>query len=230
MSSSDPLTQSDSPLSTTASVASLLTFIYAIAASVVGYIYLFRSSTPESIERFYEAFAACALETDLVRRDIVLAERSVDGISSSAGLGMRKREDGRIAVESAEGLGEKASLSSLTASVSSGSARLAGRRNADLDEGFYGAADGSSGYLHPTPSVSARARPPPVAGGADPGALPGLTAVGDGSSPTYLLDPDSLSRLYSHVRAVEIELQNQAARVIRSRPTETSDGVIGNLW
>ena len=171
---SDPLTQQDSPLSIVASIAGILTFIYALAASIIGYGYLFRSSSPDSIERFYEAFSACALETDLVRRDILQAGR----IGDPAGLAETHPPR--------------------TWNLP---------RGPDLDK--------------ESPSMSVRSRIDPAADESFHGEGNPLPAADN-----YLLDPDSLGRLYEQVRAVEIELQNQAARVIRARPTENSR----SLW
>ncbi|MCJ1484561.1 hypothetical protein MMC06_004732 [Schaereria dolodes] len=63
----------DSPLSITASIAGILTFLYALVAAAFGYLYLFQdfNNSDSDIQRFYEAFSACALETDIVRQDIV---------------------------------------------------------------------------------------------------------------------------------------------------------------
>ena len=164
----DPLTQQDSPLSIVASVAGILTFLYALAASVIGYIYLFRSSSPDSIERFYEAFSACALETDLVRRDILQAAKTGDP------AGLAETHPHRV-----WNLPKGPALDKDSLSISTRS-----RISTERDESFYGAGN-------PVPAAD-----------------------------NYLLDPDSLGRLYEQVRTVEIELQNQAARVIRARPTE----------
>ena len=135
------MTLEDSPLSITASIAGILTFLYAILAGGIGYAYLLRSfrRTETDIERFYEAFSACALETDLVRRDILASHRN-----------LVKPEHREI----------------------------------------YGVE-------------------PPVVD-------------------NYLLDPDSLGRLFEQVRAVEIELQVQAAKIIKTRPTG-GEGLVGKL-
>ena len=132
----------DSPLSITASIAGILTFLYALLAGAIGYTYLFRSfsRTDADIQRFYEAFSACALETDLVRRDILASHRD---------LLKPEKQDGHYAVE-----------------------------------------------------------------------LP--------MADNYLLDPDSLGRLFEHVRAVEIELQTQAATIVKARPTG-GEGFVGKV-
>ena len=44
----------------------------------------------------------------------------------------------------------------------------------------------------------------------------------------YLLDPDSLGRLFEQVRAVEIELQTQAAKIMDARPTG-GEGFVGKV-
>ncbi|KAI4150072.1 MAG: hypothetical protein LQ340_004284, partial [Diploschistes diacapsis] len=170
----DPLTEQDSPLSITVSVAGILTFIYALAASIIGYIYLFHSSFPDSIERFYEAFSACALETDLVRRVILQAERAGD----AARLPQATPDSTSI-------LSKKLEVNSSPLSAS-----LRSHVDPHLEEAFCGASS-------PVPKTD-----------------------------NYLLGPDSLGRLYEQVRAVEIELQNQATRVVRAGPTEDSH----DLW
>jgi hypothetical protein len=152
---SNPLTLEDSPLSIIASVAGILTFFSAIIVSVLGYVYLLRSSSPESVSRFYQAFSACALETDLVRRDILQLTQSPNLTT---------------------GLAEHFAFVNLGQKVSSQTL------------------DGTSDQPH----------------------------LGD----NYLLDPDSLGKLYEQVRAVEIELQDRAAKVVYTRPTEDSTG----LW
>lgn len=173
---SDPLTQQDSPLSIAASVTGILTFLYAVIASVIGYFYLLRSSSPSSIERFYEAFSACALETDLVRRDILGAAKSSDPI---APLSQRKN-----------------TLAHSFSAASEETISVDG-----LEQG-----DGKSELRN---IFDLQNLPPPA--------------------DNYLLDPDSLGRLYEQVRAVEIELQNQAARVVRNRPTGEDAGILDRL-
>ncbi|MCJ1327688.1 hypothetical protein MMC10_004360 [Thelotrema lepadinum] len=170
----DPLTQQDSPLSIVASIAGILTFVYALAASVIGYIYLYRSSSPDSIERFYEAFSACALETDLVRRDILQAGKTGDP------AGLAETHPDRV-----WDLPKGPALDKDALSVSTKS-----RISPDQDESFYGSGN-------PIPAAD-----------------------------NYLLDPDSLGRLYEQVRTVEIELQNQAARVVRANPSEDSRNLL----
>ncbi|MCJ1251538.1 N-acetylglucosaminyl-phosphatidylinositol de-N-acetylase [Trapelia coarctata] len=130
-------TLNDSPLSITASIAGILTFIYAITAGVLGYAYILRSytNTDNDIQRFYEAFSACALESDLVRQDIL-------------------------------------------ASHSSSHPSRAGQHG---DCKFK-----------------------------------------------YLLDPNSLARLYEQVRAVEIDLQKQAAKIIETKP-QGGEGWLGQV-
>lgn len=136
------MSNQDSPLSVTASVAGILTFVYALIAGALGYTYYLRSfsKSDSDIERFYEAFSACALETDLVRRDILSSQEVMERS---------------------------------TASLS--------RNDSGIER-----------------------------------------------SENYLLDPDSLGRLFGQVRAVEIELQNQAAKIISARPTG-EQGMIGRL-
>jgi len=126
-------TLNDSPLSITASIAGILTFIYAISAGVLGYAYILRSytNTDTDIQRFYEAFSACALESDLVRQDILASH-----------------------------------------------------------------------------SPSNPSRP--------------------GGKSKYLLDPNSLARLYEQVRAVEIDLQKQAANIIETGP-QGEEGWLGQV-
>ena len=70
----------DSPLSIAASIAGILTFLYALLAGGIGYLYLIQAfnNSDGDIQRFYEAFSACALETDLVRRDIVTWQENLD--------------------------------------------------------------------------------------------------------------------------------------------------------
>ena len=131
----------DSPLSIAASIAGILTFLYALLAGAIGYTYLFRSfsHTDADIQRFYEAFSACALETDLVRRDILAFHRNL----------LKPEQGAHYAVQ-----------------------------------------------------------------------LP--------MADNYLLDPDSLGRLFEQVRAVEIELQTQAARIVKTRPTG-GEGFVGKV-
>ena len=137
------MSNQDSPLSITASVAGILTFVYALIAGSLGYAYILRSysHSETDIQRFYEAFSACALESDLVRQDILA-------------------------------------------------------------------------------SHSTFRRPPDANGQA--------LMSNDTTSGRYLLDPDSLARLFEHVRAVEIDLQKQAARVIENRPTG-EEGLVGKV-
>ncbi|MCJ1253097.1 hypothetical protein MMC24_000904 [Lignoscripta atroalba] len=74
----------DSPLAITASIAGILTFVYALVAGTLGYLYLFQdfNNSDEDIERFYEAFSACALETDIVRQDILMARQTLQNRQS----------------------------------------------------------------------------------------------------------------------------------------------------
>jgi hypothetical protein len=128
--------QSDSPLSITASVTGILTFVYALLAIFLTYIILLRNmqTSDTDIQRFYAAFSACALETDLVRRDILGAQKVLERT---------------------------------------------------------------------------------------------LRTPRDGVTENYLLDPNSLARLYSQVREVEVDLQSQAARIVGEGDAE--DGGWG-VW
>lgn len=67
----------DSPLSIIASMAGILTFIYAVLAGAFSYLYLLRTfkNSEVDIERFYEAFGACALETSLVEQSIAESKK-----------------------------------------------------------------------------------------------------------------------------------------------------------
>jgi hypothetical protein len=74
----------DSPLSITSSIAGILTFLYALLAGTLIYISLLRSYThsEDDIERFYEAFSACALESDLVRQDILASHKTFQSLNN----------------------------------------------------------------------------------------------------------------------------------------------------
>ena len=160
----------DSPLSVTASIAGILTFLYALAAGLLGYAYLFRASTPASVDRFYDAFAACALESDLVRRDM----RAVQPLlpSDPAVRAATRASTDATRVPPREGGGpERPEWVEKTVS----------------NAGVGGGRDGS----------------------------------------TERMDPDSLRKLFEHVRAVEIELQKQAARV--AEPTDADSGLWATL-
>jgi hypothetical protein len=126
------MSNQDSPLSIAASVTGILTFAYALVAGAVAYLLAIRSfqHSHHDIQRFYEAFTACALESDLVRRDILTTHSAMFKSSSADTLGVDN----------------------------------------------------------------------PI------------------SNDNYLMDPDSLSRLFEQVRALEIELQRRAAKVIELRP------------
>lgn len=160
-----------------------LTFVYALLAGVFGYFYLIRSysRSDDSIARFYDAFTACALESDLVRRDI-LASSSADLVLDEAldrgngpGYGSKVAEKGNVeGLKAASAIPLPAkTLSKLSESLPQCSTR----------------SDTRDRYTQQEPSGA------------------------PGQSP-YLLDPDSLARLYSHVRAVEIDLQREAAKVV----------------
>ena len=165
----------DSPLSITASVAGILTFLYALAAGLLGYAYLFRASTPASVDRFYDAFAACALESDLVQQDMRAAQPLLPFHPAA------------------------------TTRASTDATRVPAHEN-----------------LRPErPEWAEKVR---ADAGVDAGIDRGVD-TGRGAG-VRRMDPDSLRKLFEHVRAVEIELQEQAARVVRSRPTDAD----GGLW
>ena len=119
----------DSPLSITASVTGILTFLYAILAGAFSYLYLLQTfnNSEVDIERFYEAFGACALETSLVQQSIAESKKWLQAQQ---------------------------------------------QRSAD-----------------------------------------------DGAATGFFLDPKPIDRLYDYIRTVEIELQLQAAKVVKPAPT-----------
>ena len=119
----------DSPLSITASIVGILTFIYAVLAGAFSYLYLLQTfkNSEVDIERFYEAFGACALETSLVEQSIAESKKWLETQQ--------------------------------------------------------------------------------------------LRSVNDPEAAGFFLDPKPIERLYDHVRTVEIELQIQAAKVVK--PVET---------
>ena len=184
----------DSPLSIAANIAGILTFVYALLAGLLGYLYLFRSSSPASIERFYEAFAACALESDLVRRDILAARSGF--VSPAPPPPLSSPTTGRSGTDAGSVL---------------------------IPDSVPRSLRGSNSGLGKAAAILASAAAAPILSSSAPSHGPVVGLAGEDS-----MDPDSLSRLFSHVRAAEIELQNQAAKVVTSRPTG-EEGVMSTL-
>ena len=199
----------DSPLSITASVAGILTFVYALIADLLGYLYLFRSfsKSDDSIARFYDAFAACALESDLVLRDILASSSAnlvLDNyLESGPGYG-----DGDVN-RRGEIKGVAEGLKVARAIPLPAGAKPISRTAASEKMGTSGTVTDKSNYEY--------ASAPRTEDANGPSHEPTKTSP-------YLLNHDSLARLYSHVRAVEIELQRSAAKVVFQQALRDAEG------
>ena len=212
------MAEEDSPLSITASIAGILTFVYALLAGLLGYLYLFRSSSPTNIQRFYEAFAACALESDLVRQDI-LSTRSDAAPLFPVGTefaGLQSHPPLNPPTQRGPGTWPQANGTTKTTSAVNGNGIGA---NAALAAATMNAVS----HFLPTASESKSMSYYPPQASAIPG--PGPSTMKN----NVFMDPDSLGRLFEHVRAVEIDLQNQAAKVVTAQPLAENGGFLEKI-